>query len=299
MKKYKAMEKIKVNMAVDEDQSVIEQMQRSYENCPQAVKYLKKLGVSEEAIFNNLPKINDFVSDINYCKNCPGVKACQKQRSLLVTTISYFNGYLDRDLSPCREFLKKTLLGKQFLVRDFPEEWLDYSLDSLYGTMGHLQVMNRYINHLNSGGSGWIYLNGSGNSGRTFTAAILAVDSAKRKLGPVCFMNCPQRIRELSDLSYRDQMRFQKELDRYCNTPVLVLDDFGNEYKNDFIRDAIVFTILSSRSNNKLITIITSDYSIRDIVALYTNSRNAEIKAQQLGRILKSSVNKEIDLGGV
>ncbi|MCB9498174.1 MAG: ATP-binding protein [Erysipelotrichaceae bacterium] len=291
------MEKLKVNMVVDEDQQILEQMKTAYENCPAAIRFLNELGVPEEVINRNLPKIFDFVSDINYCKKCPGAKACQKDRPLLVTKISYHNGYLDRELSPCREFLKKMLFEKQFLVRDFPEEWLDYDLRSLDKSDGRLQLLAKYSNFTKNGDNGWIYLTGASNSGRTFAAAIVTVDAAKKKMGPICFLNCSQRTRELSDLSYHDKDKFQRELDRYCNVPILVLDDFGNEFKNDFVRDAIIFPILSMRANKRLMTIITSDFTIKDIITLYSTSKPGQIRAKQIGKIMSDTAGKEINFG--
>lgn len=93
------MEKLKVDMPISEDQEILEKMKIAFENCPSAIRHLNDLKVPPEVIDRNLPKIFDFVSDINYCKKCPGVKNCQKERPLLVTRITYHNGYLDRELS--------------------------------------------------------------------------------------------------------------------------------------------------------------------------------------------------------
>lgn len=291
------MEKLKVNMHIDEDQTILNQMKEAYLNCPAAVKYLTELKVPEEVIDANLPKIFDFVGDINYCKKCPGAKKCDKERPLLNTKISYKNGYLDRELSPCAKFLERMLFEKQFLVRDFPEEWLDENLRSLDKSDGRVKLMAKYSDFIKNGNNGWAYLTGIANSGRSYAAAMISVDVARRKLGPVCFLNSSQRIRELGDLSYTDKPRFQREIDRYSNVPFLVLDDFGNEFKNDYVRDAIVFPIISARANKRLFTIITSDFTIDDIIALYSTSKAGEIRAKQIGRLLTAMCDSEISFG--
>lgn len=291
------MEKLKVNMLVNEDQAILDKMKTAFENCPSAAKHLNELNVPPEVIERNLPKIFDFVSDINYCKKCPGVKKCQKERPLLVTRIVYHNGYLDRELSPCPEFLKRLGFEKQFLVRDFPDDWLDYDLHNLDESDARKKVVAQYRVFTKEGDNQWMYLSGGPNSGRTFSAAIVTIDIAKKNLGPICFLNSVQRIRELSDLAYSDKVKFQKEIDRYSNVPVLVLDDFGNEFKNDFIRDAVVFPILSNRSNKRLLTIITSDFSIADIITLYSTSKAGAIRAKQIGNIIKTMAKDEISFG--
>jgi primosomal protein DnaI len=292
-----AMEKLKVNMTINEDQAILDKMKIAYENCPAAIRHLNDLKVPQEVIDRNLPKIFDFVTDINYCKHCPGVKKCQKERPLLVTRITYHNGYLDRELSPCPEFLKRLSFEKHFLVRDFPEDWLDYDFRSLDKNKGRIKLLAQYKKFVEKGDNSWMYLYGGPNSGRTFSAAILTNDIAKKNLGQICFLNCSQRIRELTDLLYNDKNRFQKELDRYSNVPVLVLDDFGNEFKTDMIRDAILFPIISARSSKRLLTILTSDFKIDDIITLYSTSKPGAIRAKQIGNLIRMMVKEEINFG--
>jgi primosomal protein DnaI len=292
-----AMEKLKVDMPISEDQEILEKMKIAFENCPSAIRHLNDLKVPPEVIDRNLPKIFDFVSDINYCKKCPGVKKCQKERPLLVTRIVYHNGYLDRELSPCPEFLKRLSFEKQFLVRDFPDDWLDYDLRSLDKSEARKQLIAQYMKYTKDGDNQWMYLYGGPNSGRTFSAAILTIDIARKNLGLICFLNSSQRIRELGDLLYSDKVKFQKELNRYSNIPILVLDDFGNEFKNDLIRDAIIFPIISARANKKLLTIITSDFTIAEIVTLYSTSKAGALRAKQIGSLIKSTAKEEISFG--
>jgi len=76
-----------------------------------------------------------------------------------------------------------------------------------------------------------------------------------------------------------------------------VLDDFGNEFKNDLIRDAIIFPIISARANKKLLTIITSDFTISEIVTLYSTSKAGALRAKQIGSLIKSTAKEEISFG--
>ena len=295
--KEAVMEKLKVNMVIDEDQEILNKMKEAYLGCPTAVKYINELGIPEDKVDSNITKIYDFVSDINYCRACPGINNCHKNNPMLCTKIVYSNGVVDRQLIPCRKFLDRMAFEKQFAIRDFDEKWLDVNLKDLDSSKTRSAALAKYVNFVKEGNNDWIYLTGGPNSGRSYLAAALATDAARRYLGPVCFINCSQRIRELNDINFKDKEDFQKKLDTLCNCKVLVLDDFGNEFKTDFIRDAIIFQIISYRATKKLFTIVTSDFSINDVVTLYSTSKAGEVRAKQIGNLIKSVSGKEINLG--
>ena len=97
------MEKLKIKNlpAYDTDEKLLEDMKKAYLACPQAIKYCNELGIPADKIDENIVKIYDFVSDINYCKKCPGVKKCAKNNPLLCTKIVYSHGEVDRQMVPC------------------------------------------------------------------------------------------------------------------------------------------------------------------------------------------------------
>ena len=291
------MEKISVDLNVTSSEEILEQMYQDYLSCPKAVKYLKGLGLNDEQIRLNIAKIYDFVSDIKYCSKCPGVDNCQKENPLFCTKITYKGGYVDREIQPCKKFLEKVELENQFLVRDFEDDILTKKVSDLDRNDERAKVVSKYMNFLNKKVNEWIYLSGVQNSGRSYIASILVVDAAKKGQGPVIFANCTKRIGELLEYYYKDKERFKKEIARYSNVPILVMDDFGNEIKNDIVRDAIIFPIIANRASKRLFTIVTSDFSIDDIVSLYSTSKASSIRANQIGKILKSACGKEFNLG--
>ena len=290
------MEKIKVEMNVTSSDEILNQMYQEYLSCPKAVKYLAKLGLNDQQIRDNIAKIFDFVMDLKYCDKCPGVDACQKENPLFCTKITYKSGYVDRELSPCKKFLERMVFQNQFLIRDFDDSFLGKEFADLSDDAPKNLALQRYMKFRKERINNWIYMTGMANSGRSFTAAVIAVDIAKRNLGPIIYANCTTRIGELLDYYYKDKDRFKREIERYSTVPVLILDDFGNEIKNDIVRDAIIFPILSTRAGKKLFTIITSDFKINEIITLYSTSKAAEIRAKQIGTCIKVSSGKEINL---
>ncbi len=294
------MEKLKVKMKVESDNDILEDMKKAYAACPAAVKYCNDLKIPAEKIDENIVKIFDFVSDINYCKKCPGVKKCAKSNPLLCTKIVYEHGEIDRQLVPCKELLKQVTFKKQFITMDFEEEWLDSTLRNIDRNAGRDIALEKYHDFVKNKDNSWIYLTGSKNSGRSFFASALVVDAARRDRGPICYLNSTLRLRELNDLGYgKKKEEFDRKLELYSNVPILVLDDFGNEFKTDFVRDAILFPILSTRAGKRLLTIFTSDFTISDVETLYSNTKAGAIRAKQIARLIQSMCKEEINLGDI
>lgn len=293
------MEKLKTKNLYKVDQSIFDKMKSVYLNCPTAINYVKNLGIPEELIDRNIDAIYDLARDINYCNKCPGIENCIKENPLLCTRIVYQDGFVERQLTPCRRLLEKMQIKNQFIVMDFPEKWLNSTFDSLNKNDKRKDVIKKYIAYSKGKSSEWIYLCGEQKTGRSYLAATIAVDVARKEKGPVAFVNVAQRFRQLSDLNYKNNELFQKILSQYCNVPVLVLDDFGNEYKNDFIRDAILFEIISNRASKNLFTIFTSDFDIDTFVTLYSTTKASTVRAKQIGKLLKNQCVKESNLGEI
>ena len=295
------MEKLKVNnLKITSDDSLIEQMKEALYACPSAVKYCKDLGMSQEDMENNVVKIYDFVRDINYCRNCPGLKKCTKDNAYLNSKVTFANGIVETQLIPCRALLKRVSFERQFLVQDFPDDWLDVTMADIDKTKERKTAIDMYLKYVKDVESNWIYLTGGIGSGKSYFAAAMAIDLAKRGLKgkvPICFINSAKRILELSDLNKKNNDEFKKRLEQYSTVPVLVIDDFGHEFKNDFTRDAIVHEIISSRCNKKLFTIFTSNFTLDDIEVLYATSNAGAIMSKQMVKTIKAMCSKEVDLG--
>ena len=296
------VEKLKVkNLDIQSDETLIQQMKEALYNCPGAVKFLKDQGMSDEVMDENITKIYDFVRDINYCRKCPGIKKCKKDNAYLNTKIIYSYGVVDTQLIPCKEILKRVSFERQFLVRDFSDEWLDTVMSDIDKSQPKTEASQVYMQYLRNEGTNWLYLTGGIGSGKSYFAAALSIDLAKRGLkgkAPICFINSSKRILELTELSkQKGSDEFKKKLEQYSTVPVLVIDDFGHEYKNDFIRDAIINEIITTRCNKKLFTIITSNFSLDEIEVLYSTSNAGAIMAKQIVRTIRAMCKKEINLG--
>ena len=296
------MEKLKVknSMKIESDESLIQQMIEALYACPSVVKFCKEQGMTNEVMEENITKIYDFVRDVNYCRKCPGIKKCQKDNAYLNTKVTYSYGVVDTQLIPCKEILKRVTFERQFVVRDFTDEWLEVVMSDINKSQPKAEASKVYMQYLRNEETNWLYLTGGIGSGKSFFAAALSIDLAKRGLKgkvPICFINSSKRILELSELSKQKSDDFKKKLELYSTIPVLVIDDFGHEFKNDFIRDAIVNEIITTRCNKKLFTIFTSNFTLDEIEVLYSTSNAGAIMSKQIVKTIRAMCKKEIDLG--
>ena len=289
------MERLIPTYRFEEDEKLLKEMKEAYLSCPAAVKYIRSLKIPDDLIDQEIVKINDMVMDLNYCKKCPGINACSKATPRLVTKIVYKDGVVSREIVPCKEYLKIVKFRNQFIVRDFPDDWLNSELRKIDKTTQRKEVVEKYLSFAKGESQQWIYIMGEGGTGRTFVAANITLDMAKNEKGPIAFIDAPYRFKEIA--SKKDNDAFNELLERYQTVPVLVIDDLGNEYKSDFIRESILFPILNARAKAHLFTIITSDFNISDIAKMYLTNKASEPKCEQIKRLLKRTCGKEINLG--
>lgn len=288
------MERLKANFLFEENKELLAKMKEEYLNCPSAVKYVNSLKVPENLVDEEIVKIYDFVLDLNVCKKCPGVKNCPKSTPLLCTKITYKDGVVGRELVPCKEYLKQLKFERSFIVRDFDAEWLNSDLKHIDSTTSRKEAIAKYNSYFKGTTNEWLYLQGENGTGRTYLAANIAIDIAKKDRGPIAFLDVSARFKLLAS---KKDLEFKKMLDLWCQVPVLVLDDLGNEYKSDFVRENILFPILNNRAKNHLFTIITSDFEIADIATMYTTSQASKPKAEQIKRLLRRACGQEINQG--
>ena len=295
------VEKLKIkNLDIKSDDNLIQQMKEALYACPAVVKFCKDQGMTDEIMEENITKIYDFVRDVNYCRKCPGIKKCKKDNAYLNTKVTFNYGIVDTQLVPCKEILKRVSFERQFIVRDFSDDWLDTVMSDVDKSKSKADALDIYTKYLRNEDNGWIYLTGGIGSGKSYFASALSIDLAKRGLkgkSPICFINSSKRILELSELSKQKSDEFKKKLELYSTVPVLIIDDFGHEFKNDFIRDAIVNEIITTRCNKKLFTIFTSNFTLDEIEVLYSTSNAGAIMSKQIVRTIKAMCKKEINLG--
>ena len=294
------MERLKVNQNVIIDSSTVKEMEEEVFSNLKAIKYLRQIGLDDNQIRDNIAKIYDFSVDMKNCKDCKGIEHCNKDPKYLVSSVTFKNGIVDRNVIPCKKYLEHTKFLKKFVVTDFPSEWLNNDLKkdvSNINSKANLSIFKIYNDAINGKSNDWAFVKGDIACGKSFYIATLCVDAAKNSnYESIAFINVPDRFKELTDLAFTKNPKFQEEIIKYQNVDFLVLDDFGNEFKSDFVRDNILYPILSSRVKNKKFTIITSNYNIDDCALMYQTSASSKPKVEQVRKMFKLMCKSEITL---
>ncbi len=292
----------KILISNDLDQFKEKELNALYSD-PLMNKYLDELNIDEKLVNEYLDIFLDISDDLHYCATCPGLDKCQKKNPYLLIKPIIDNEYIERKMVFCPKMTQKRELENRFLVRDFTFDWVGKTMHNKYDfdiSEVRRPLFSKCHSLLKNNLSEWIYLYGSSRLGKSYIIAMLVQDLLKKNIETKCaFLNCPTRIKELNDLSFTNKEAFNELLKKYMNVDYLVLDDFGNEYKNEYIRDTIIYPLLSYRSKENKPVYITSHYSIKDLVSLYGVNSLGKIKAQSLGDLIKVMAKKEIHLEGV
>lgn len=259
----------------------------------------KTIQPSLKVVRENISKFIAFQEDFHYCKNCPGLNKCTKATPFLQLQLVEEDGVIERTFTPCQLVLNRIEIDSKYLYSDFPSEWKDANIKILDKTKERNLVLQIFRDHVNEKSNRWLFVKGPYRIGKSFLMAALLNDFFAIKKEQVAFLDSALRIKELTDLSFHNKEAFNKKIVELGHASLVVFDDFGNEYKNDFVRDTIVLPLLLERFKNKRITYFTSDFSIDEIVKMYETSPTAKIRAQQLSRLLKDATKGEIDLSGV
>lgn len=295
------MERLKVQENITISERFMKQIEESIFENTVAYKYCRSLGLGDDQIRENAAKIYDFSEDVKNCKNCRGLKHCNKNPQFLVTNITYEEGVVDRNIIPCKKYLEQVNFKKRFVVIDFPEDYYDNHIKKdvvQINTKAKQKILGKYDNSaIEKKSNEWIYIKGDMSTGKSFFAATLCVDAARNKaFETISYIDVPERFKELTDLAFQKSPKFNEVLDKIKGSQMLVLDDFGNEFKSDFVRENVLFPILSYRAKNRMFTIITSNYSVDEICTMYYTNASSKPKIEQIRQLLKLMSKEEITL---
>lgn len=259
---------------------------------------IKALNLTVGEVRDNIAKLTDFKDDYNYCKNCPGLDKCEKHIPHIKMSVKKEGNYLSTSYEPCGLIMEKIRLDNKYLKSDFPDEWKRSSIGTLDLSAARRPVVKQFTKILKDESDMWIYVHGNHKVGKSFLLVTLANEYAARNKGQVAVYNTVNLLQNLAGLSYDDKEEFARQMVLVSNVPLLVLDNFGEEYKNEYIRDQILIPLLNEREHHSRTTMFASGFTIEEIQKMYSVGKSGgAIRARQLGDILKSMC-KEYDLTG-
>ncbi len=280
-------EKISIDFKVDRDLSTENEWKKFINEHKKEIPLPSNL--TDELIDTYFDKVYDYMQSYLYCLKCPGKDRCNKEEPRTCASLSVYCGVVEENISPCKEMINDYIFQRQYEIADFPDFYYDATMRNIDKSTPRAEALRRTLQSHE-----WTYIQGPSRSGKSYLAAAITNEFALKSEGPIYFLDSKERIKEVASAKRYDQEDLIKEYSQ-CN--ILVLDNFGSEYVNDYIRDSIVIPILEFRSTHDLITIFTSQYSIEEAIHHYeTRSDAGRENAKRLRTILKDNCFREIVL---
>ncbi len=186
-------------------------------------------------------------------------------------------GYIDNEKCSCFRQLEvqflyeSTHLGDFLAENNFDKLSFDYftSEAAAENFEKALSASKLFIENFGKSGQNLCFY-GSVGTGKSFLSGCIA-NALIQKEVPVVYFCAVQLIQQLSTYYFdTDKKAFHMFSDTLYSTPLLIIDDLGCEYLNDFVRSNI-FQIINERILRKKSTIITTNFSFEEIRTRYSD----------------------------
>jgi len=161
------------------------------------------------------------------------------------------------------------------------DTFADY--DVTQGNKGAVDAAHMVIDERING----LFIHGVRGTGKTKLAAIIANERARARK-PVLFASVPDLMADIRG-SFRDGTT-SEAVQAVKDTPFLVLDDLGAEKMSEWVGEQL-FCIVNHRYNERLQTVVTSNYSPREIIAhMATVDRRGNVIDDMQGQRIMSRI---------
>ena len=197
------------------------------------------------------------------CRGCTG-ETCKQASQGMIPMVDTSHGRFFHVLSPCkheRNRRERLRIARLFASAHIPrayetDTFADYEVTG--GNKGAVDAARMMVD----GEIGGLFVYGVRGTGKTKLAAIIANELA-RAGSPVLFASVPDLMADIrasfSDGKTAETVQAVKE------TPFLVLDDLGSEKMSEWVGEQL-FCIVNHRYNERLQTVVTSNYSPTEII---------------------------------
>lgn len=292
------LDKYKKQFATTEVLSLLKEELESLRNDELVYPIIKdKLKLTNKEAETYIAALLDYRDDVHYCASCPGLERCAKAHPHFSLRLEREGDVVARHYDPCEKMLSLASFKNRYLYCSFPETWRDDDMRNIEKSVSSRNDAIAEMIKIAKGGERWLFLNGDAGSGRSYMLACFANYITKTR-GVGAFCDCGTLLSDLKEKSIKRKDEFDEDMKKLSEASILVLDDFGNEYKTEYVYTSILFPLLSARDKAGLVTCFASDFPFRQIVAMY-KVKIGEERAAQFEALLKRRCVKEFDVSGV
>jgi primosomal protein DnaI len=242
----------------------------------------KSLNVNDDELMKNTSKIQDTISELDNCKNCPGLAACKNHELGCVNYPSNYNSHIVFSYVACKykkEFIKKenSKNTEDKILNEAQMKDIDVT------DKKRVKLIKWVTNFIKSYDptkkNKGLYLHGNFGCGKTYIISAM-FNELKHEHYKTEIVYYPTLLRDLKANfdAMNDTINYLETVD------VLLIDDIGAEKVSEWSRDEVLGTILQSRMNNALATFFTSNFNINELEEHMSNNGADAVKA---GRIIE------------
>jgi primosomal protein DnaI len=234
---------------------------------PDIVKLIEENNLTNEDIIKNDSMLVSYIISKEKCVGCKGVENCQQLNKGYSQSLFYEDDTFKLERKPCT--YQQVILEEKAKAERLQVIGIDLSLynDELFTNTNRKSVLAKVkqviVNYQKGLANKGFYLHGSYGSGKTYILANLAkilVSSNAR----VIFSYYPDLVRKIK--GYIGKTEFEEIIDELKNIEVLILDDFGGESPNSYIRDEVLLPILQERMAYNRLTFMSSNLNTEQVL---------------------------------
>lgn len=257
-----------------------------------AVK-IKEFDLTDDEIVRYYSILNAYATDQQAKANCPGIEACTLPSKYEVSQLKMDGDTLIRVVEYCPCYAKVIKRKRAYKRCDLPAIMLTESAGKLKKLANGKTILNTLALAHKDNNAKWSFVTDEDHIVTKYAASYLnwCADEGKT----VAFVEYPKFVDDVKRLEKYQPENFNAEMSLLKNVDVLVINNFGSEYKSDYTRDVILMPVLRERAIKKAETILVSAFEYKDVVSLYSGpTASSKVSAKELGVILSSNVLKPI-----
>ena len=241
-----------------------------------------------EEIRRHRDEIVDIERAQERCKGCTG-QVCKQPSQGMIPVVEVRDGRFCYALRRCRHErnrLARLRISRLFASARIPrayegDTFADYIVTGANKDAvdaAHMMVADEIKG---------LFLHGEKGTGKTKLAAIIANERA-RTGHPVLFASVPDLMADIRR-SFKDETT-SEAVQAVKNAPFLVLDDLGAEKMTEWVGEQL-FCIVNHRYNERLATVVTSNYSPTQVIAhMATVDRDGNVIDDLQGKRIMSRI---------
>lgn len=285
------MERMKINVDISEEtERNRKELLKELEADPRVLNFLKENDLDLEFLAANVQKFKDWIVGLDECAACTGLDNCVKSIKGHYFELKY-DDILHSVLTPCRfqkELNIRTKYLSNYLVRDFPDDLINISLQSINfekEPIGYLDVLTKVSEFIDNPRGPGYYIYGDVGVGKTYLTTAVTNELAKKDK-KIAYVHVPTLASTLRGL-ISQRISLDGILNKLKYVDVLVMDDIGAESVTDWFRDEILLSILNFRMEANKSCFYTSNLDIDELANHYMYNNKNEYNKLAAIRLLE------------